>query len=65
VTYGIAVGYWLTPHVQLSMTALNPVVVQSKRVEEVGAAMPDIETTVSTFGLLFDPNIIAMVHLHF
>jgi hypothetical protein len=65
LVYGVAVGYWLSPHIEVTMTALNPVVVQSKRVEEVGSAAPDIETTVSSFGLIFDPNVIAMVHLHF
>jgi hypothetical protein len=63
--YGLAVGYWLTPHIEVTMTAINPVVVQTKRVEELGTGIPDIETTSSSFGLIFDPNVIAMVHLHF
>lgn len=65
LVYGLAVGYWITPHVQFTMTAINPVVVQTKRVEELGTGIPDIETTSSSFGLVFDPNVIAMVHLHF
>ncbi|HUQ06021.1 MAG TPA: hypothetical protein VM261_26140 [Kofleriaceae bacterium] len=63
IFYGIAVGYWFTPHVYLTLTGLNPILSTSSRAEEMGPTIT-IETSTSGVGLVFDPNIFAMLHLY-
>jgi hypothetical protein len=63
VGYGLAVGYWFSPHVYLTLTGLNPIFASSTEVEEQGPTTT-IETSSSSIGLVFDPNVFVMVHLY-
>jgi hypothetical protein len=70
VSYGLGVGFWVSPHWQISMSALNPVFVYTKTKVENPGAPPTIpptetETSSNTLAVIFDPTILAMVHLHF
>lgn len=63
IFYGIAVGYWFTPHVYLTLTGLNPILSTSSRSEEMGPTLT-VETSSTGVGLVFDPNVFAMLHLY-
>jgi hypothetical protein len=63
VSWGLGLGYWLSRHWQLSLSALNPLFVLTRRTTQTG---PDTENTTSstTMAAQFDPNVIGMVHLY-
>jgi hypothetical protein len=63
IFYGIAVGYWFTPQVYLTLTGLNPILSTSSRAEEMGPTIT-VETSNTGVGLVFDPNVFAMLHLY-
>jgi hypothetical protein len=62
-SYGVAVGAWLTPHWQVSLSALNPLITSTRRDEEQGPLTSTV-TTTTTLGLIFDPTVVLMVHLY-
>ncbi len=62
-SYGVAVAAWLTPHWQVSLSALNPLVTNTRRDEEQGPLTSTV-TTTTTIGLIFDPTVVLMVHLY-
>ncbi len=61
--YGVAVGFWITPHVQASLSATNGLVSFSKKRQEMGLGSV-LVTNDTTFGLIFDPTVAFMVHLY-
>lgn len=63
ISYGLAVCYWFSPHLQLSATGMNPIFSTSTESEENGPGM-EITTTSSGFGLVFEPNVFVMLHLY-
>jgi hypothetical protein len=62
-SYGVAVAAWLTPHWQVSLSALNPLLTNTRRDEEQGPLTSTV-TTTTTIGLIFDPTVVLMVHLY-
>lgn len=64
LNYGLAVGVWLTPHMQLSVTAVNPIFLAAKDTDEQGFGVDPIKTTSTTIGAVWDPDFIVMLHLH-
>jgi hypothetical protein len=61
--YGIAVGFWVTPHLQVSVSGSNSLVSFAKKREEMGLGSV-LVTTDTAFGLIFDPTVAVMVHLY-
>jgi hypothetical protein len=61
--YGVAVGYWFSPHWTISLTAANPLVSYTRDHQERAGNQVAIEQT-TTLGLIFDPEITLMVHLY-
>lgn len=61
--YGIAVGLWITQHLQVSLSATNPLVNYTHQREEQGIDFVTV-TNQTTFGLIFDPTVTAMIHLY-
>jgi len=61
--YGVAVGTWITPHLQVSMSATNGLVTYVNTREEMGIDTVTV-TKDSTFGLIFDPTVALMVHFY-
>lgn len=61
--WGLAVGYWFTRHLQLSLTASNPLITYTSTSQENGVN-PTSTTSTSTFGLVFDPTIALMFHVY-
>jgi hypothetical protein len=63
VSYGVAVGTWINRHWQVSLSALNPVLTNTRRDEHMGPGTSTV-TTTRTFGVIFDPSVSVMVHLY-
>lgn len=61
--YGFAVTAWVNRHLQVSLSALNPIITSVKRDEEMGAGTSTV-TTDQTIGLIFDPGVTVMLHLY-
>ena len=61
--YGLAVTTWLNRHWQVSLTALNPVLSIDKDKQQQGPGTTTV-TTDTTYGILFDPTVLLMVHLY-
>lgn len=61
--YGLAVTTWITRHWQVSLTALNPVLSINKDKQQQGPGTVTV-TTDTTYGLVFDPSVLLMVHLY-
>jgi hypothetical protein len=62
-TYGLAVGAWINRHCQVSLSALNPIVTNIRRDEQMGPGTSTV-TTTRTFGLIFEPSVALMLHLY-
>lgn len=62
--WGIGVGYWFSPHWQLSMNVLNDLVTYSST--KVGAGIDDASMTTSSteIGVTFAPQVFMMLHLY-
>jgi hypothetical protein len=63
IRYGVAVGAWITPHLQASMSATNGLLTFVKDRQEQGIDTVTI-TTDTTFGVIFDPTVVFMLHLY-
>ncbi len=61
--YGVAVGAWITPHLQASLSASNSLLSYTKLREEQGLDAVTI-TSDTTIGLIFDPTVTFMLHLY-
>jgi hypothetical protein len=62
--YGVGVDLWIRKHWALSFTTTNPLFVFDKTSTDDGAG-GDTTSTDTFFGLVFDPNVLVMVHLFF
>ena len=63
VQYGLAVGYWITPHWQFSLSTLNALVDYSQTKTQTGPADSTTESA-STVGVIFSPSVMMMIHLY-
>ncbi len=63
VGYGIAVGYWLSPHLQVSLSATNSLLSYTKSDTQVPGA-DDMTSSTTAFALQWDPQVFAMIHLY-
>ncbi len=63
IRYGVAVGAWITPSLQASMSATNGLLTFVKDRQEQGLDTVTI-TTDTTFGVIFDPTVVFMLHLY-
>lgn len=61
--YGVGIGYWVTPHIQVSMSATNSLLTYTKKREEMGAGSV-LVTMDTAFGLIFNPTVAFMFHLY-
>jgi hypothetical protein len=63
VGWGVGIGYWLSEHWQLSMSVTNPLVQYASTKQQVGPSMStqDGDTTI---GIIFVPQVTAMIHLY-
>lgn len=61
--YGIGLAYWHSPHWQISMSTLNPLVAFTRSERQTGPAMTTTNSE-TTLGLIFEPSVIFMIHLY-
>lgn len=62
-SYGVAVGLWLTQNLQVSLSATNALVSYVHTREEMGFDFVSV-TNSTTFGVIFDPTVLLMIHLY-
>lgn len=63
--WGIGIGYWFSPHWQLSASATNPLLSYTGVKTETGPSDTDsTKTSSTTFAVEFDPEILVMLHLY-
>lgn len=63
LTYGLGVEYWYNAHWNVSAQVLNPIITYTKvKQDGVGG---DAVSTGTNFGLVWEPNVIFMLHLFF
>jgi len=63
IGWGVGIGYWLSRHWQLSMSVTNPIVQYEQRKTPSGTSATN-KTSETTIGLIFVPQVVAMVHLY-
>jgi len=61
--YGVALAYWLTPHWSLSITASNPLLSFVRTRQDTGPGTSNVDNA-TTIGLVFEPQVAAMLHLY-
>ncbi len=63
IGWGLGVGYWFSPHWQLSMNVTNDIVSYSSQKVQAG---PGTTTSSSTteIGVIFSPQVFMMLHLY-
>jgi hypothetical protein len=64
VSWGLGLEYWLTGHWSVSLTATNPLLDAQHSSTQQGAGLPDHTTGTTSFGLIWDPNVVLMTHLY-
>jgi hypothetical protein len=64
IGWGVGVGYWLSRHWQLSMSVTNPLVQYSKSKQQGGMAGVSQTEASTQLGLIFVPQVTAMIHLY-
>jgi len=63
ISYGFAVGLWITQNLQVSLSATNALISYRHEREEMGFDFVQV-TNSTTFGVIFDPTVTLMVHLY-
>lgn len=64
IGWGVGVGYWLSRHWQLSMSVTNPIVQYQSVKQQAGMAGLTNRETDTSLGLIFVPQVTAMIHLY-
>jgi hypothetical protein len=62
VGYGVGIGYWFTPHWNLSLSASNPLLTYARTRQEMSADNITVSSS-TTIGLVFTPDVTLMLHL--
>lgn len=62
LTYGLAVEYWWRPHWNVSVQTINPLFTFTRVTQDL---VDDVKDTSTSFGLIFDPDVLLMLHLFF
>jgi hypothetical protein len=62
VGYGVGLGYWITPHWNLSLSASNPLLTYARTRQEMSADNVTVSSS-TTIGLVFAPDVTLMLHL--
>jgi hypothetical protein len=64
IGWGVGIGYWLSQHWQLSMSVTNPLVqYQSVKMQAGMAGLSSTDSSTS-LGVIFVPQVTAMIHLY-
>jgi outer membrane biosynthesis protein TonB len=63
IAWGLGIGYWISRHWQFSMSVVNPLIEYSIAKTQVGPDMSN-KTTDTAVGLIFEPDVVMMIHLY-
>ncbi len=63
IGWGVGIGYWLSRHWQLSMSVTNPLIQHSSSKRQV-AQDTSTKSSETTLGVIFVPQVSAMIHLY-
>ncbi|MBV8756231.1 MAG: hypothetical protein JO257_03080 [Deltaproteobacteria bacterium] len=61
--WGVGVGAWITSHWQFTFTIENPLISLSSTKRETAAGMSTTNSTTN-IGVVFNPNVVMMIHLY-
>jgi len=61
--WGLGLEYWVRPQWVISLTGTNPLLLYQKQKQETPAG--DTTTSQTTVGLIWEPDVVAMLHLFF
>jgi hypothetical protein len=69
IGWGVGIGYWLSRHWQLSMSVTNPIVQYTARTQQrmdpvTMQRIEDEKDSETTLGVIFVPQVTAMIHLY-
>jgi hypothetical protein len=64
IGWGVGVGYWLSRHWQLSMSVTNPLVQYQSVKQQAGLSGVSNTETETSIGVIFVPQVTAMIHLY-
>jgi hypothetical protein len=62
--YGVGLDYWINDQWNLSFSARNPILTNTSSSREIGPGAPEVSQSVTTIGLVWDPTVTVMLHLH-
>ncbi|HEY5926978.1 MAG TPA: outer membrane beta-barrel protein [Kofleriaceae bacterium] len=63
IGWGLGIGYWFSRHWQLSMSVTNPLVQYQQLKRQAGPSMYNTDSA-TTLGVIFVPQVTAMIHLY-
>jgi hypothetical protein len=63
--YGLSVEYWFGPHWVFSLTGSNPIFVRAKTTNQEPPPTDETSSTTTSFGAVFNPDIIGMLHIFY
>ncbi|HTL33308.1 MAG TPA: hypothetical protein VL326_09295 [Kofleriaceae bacterium] len=63
IGWGLAVGYWFSPHWQLSFNVTNDLIDYTSKKTQAGPGMSTKQTSTE-IGLIFNPAVFFMLHLY-
>ncbi len=61
LSWGIGIGYWFTPHWNMSFTATNALISYTEHKQEIVGG--ENKTSTNSIGVVFSPQIGVMIHL--
>jgi hypothetical protein len=64
IGWGVGIGYWLSRHWELSMSVTNPLVQYQSTKTGAGVSGMYDKSSTTTIGLIFLPQVVAMIHLY-
>ncbi len=58
--WGVGIGWWLSPHFEISASATNPLVQFVRN----STTTSDVTSSTTDIGLIFDPRVSLMIHIY-
>ena len=65
LSWGVGIGYWLSQHWNLSMSVTNPLIEYTQVKQGLGVQGMTSTTGTTTVGVIFVPQVVAMIHLYY
>lgn len=62
--YGLALDYWLNRNWSVSINSSNPLLQRTNTSRQTGTGNPEVSSTATTIGAVFNPRLSVMIHLY-